>query len=102
LNRFVTRSTRRLLCLGASALIIAACSSSSKPSTELTTAAEYRPEAYVGWEELTRERADAFMALAQQLQAEGRSHEAMARADEALCEVLATPPGYRPRPGYCR
>ena len=70
------------------------------PSTQLTTAAEYRPEAYVGWEELTRERADAFMALAQQLQAEGRSHEAMARADEALCEVLATPPGYRPRPGY--
>ena len=100
MKRFVTRSTYRLLCLGASALIIAACSSSPKPSTQLTTAAEYRPEAYVGWEESTRERADAFMALAQQLQAEGRSHEAMARADEALCEVLATPPGYRPRPGY--
>jgi len=55
------------------------------PSNQLTTAAEYRPEAYVGWEESTRERANAFMALAQQLQAEGRSQEAMARADESLC-----------------
>ncbi len=100
MSRFVARSAGRLLLLGASALIIAACSSSPKPSTELTTAADYNPESHLDWEELTRERADAFMASAQQLQAEGRSREAMARADEALCEVLATPPGYRPRPGY--
>ena len=55
---------------------------------------------HLDWEELARERADAFMASAQQLQAEGRSQEAMNRADEALCEVLATPPGYRFRPEY--
>jgi membrane-bound lytic murein transglycosylase D len=55
---------------------------------------------HLDWEELARERADAFMASAQRLQAEGRSQEAMNRADEALCEVLATPPGYRPRPEY--
>ncbi len=100
MSRSVTRSTGRLLLFGVSALIIAACSSSPKPSTELTTAAEYNPESHLEWEELTRERADAFMASAQQLQAEGRSREAMVRADEALCEVLATPPGYRPLPGY--
>ena len=100
MNRFVRRSTGRLLCFGASALIAAACSSSPKPSTQLTTAAEYHPESYVDWEELTRERADAFMASAQQLQAEGRPQEAITRADEALCEVLAIPPGYQPRPEY--
>jgi len=40
------------------------------------------------------------MASAQQLQAEGLPQEAITRADEALCEVLATPAGYRPRPEY--
>jgi membrane-bound lytic murein transglycosylase D len=100
LIRCVVRSTGRLFLLGAAAMTIASCSSSPKPSTELTTAAEYRPEIHLDWEELARERADAFMASAQRLQAEGRSQEAMNRADEALCEVLATPPGYRFRPEY--
>jgi len=100
LSLFGVRSAARLFFVGALALIIASCSSSTKPSTELTTAGAYRPEMHLDWEELARERADAFMASAQQLQAEGRSQEAMNRADEALCEVLATPPGYRFRPEY--
>ena len=98
--RCVVRSTGRLFLLGAAAMTIASCSSSPEQSTNLTTAAEYRSELHLDWEELSRERADAFMASAQQLQAEGRSQEAMNRADEALCEVLAAPPGYRPRPEY--
>ena len=100
MSRFVARSAGRLFLLVASALIIASCSSSPERSSELTTAADYRPEMHLDWEELARERADAFMASAQQLQAEGRSQEAMNRADEALCEVLTTPPGYRFRPEY--
>jgi membrane-bound lytic murein transglycosylase D len=100
LSRCVARSVGRLFLLGASALIFTSCSSSPEKSTKLTTAAEHRPERHLDWEELARERADAFMASAQRLQAVGRSQEAMNRADEALCEVLATPPGYRPRPEY--
>jgi membrane-bound lytic murein transglycosylase D len=58
------------------------------------------PATYVRWEETTRDWADDLMAEAQHLRSEGRANEAVQRADEALCIVLDTPPGYRPHSLY--
>ena len=40
------------------------------------------------------------MAEAQHLHSEGRANEAVVKADDALCLVLETPPGYRPNSVY--
>ncbi len=42
-------------------------------------------------------RADELMAEAHRLQEEGRADEALAKADEAICELVATPAGFRPQ-----
>jgi len=93
-------SIGRLLLLAAPVLLLAACSSAPAPSNEVNTAATKLPETYIEWENTTRQRADELMAEAQRLQQEGKPGEALARADEALCELLTLPNGYRAQPTY--
>lgn len=93
-------SIGRLLLLAAPVLLLAACSSAPGPSNEVNTAAAKLPETYIEWENTTRQRADELMAEAQRLQQEGKPGEALARADEALCELLTLPNGYRAQPTY--
>ena len=70
------------------------------PSPANQTISAISAEPFREWEEATRIRADELMAEARQLQNEGRGEEAVARADDALCEVLQTPPGYEPGTQY--
>ena len=93
-------SIGRLLLLAAPVLLLVACSSAPGPSNEVNTAAAKLPETYIEWENTTRQRADELMAEAQRLQQEGKPGEALARADEALCELLTLPNGYRAQPTY--
>jgi len=93
-------STGRLLLLAAPVLWFAACSTSLEPIQQQTTAQVADSASHLRWEETTRDRADDLMAEAQRLRSEGRANEAVDRADEALCEVFATPPGYRPQSVY--
>jgi membrane-bound lytic murein transglycosylase D len=52
------------------------------------------------WEDSTRALADRLMATAQELSLQGRTEDALARADEAVCEVVSIPPGYEIRSAY--
>jgi len=70
------------------------CSSAPETTDQVSYAATIRPHSYVEWEDLTRRRADDLMAEAQRLQTEGRTEEALARTDDALCLVFDAPPGY--------
>ena len=86
----------RWLLLGVSALLPLSCASTSEQPTAASTATvDYR-----AWEEVTRARADEAMAEAQRLLGEGDTAAALDMADEALCEVLAVPPGYPIRDTY--
>jgi membrane-bound lytic murein transglycosylase D len=53
-----------------------------------------------GWENETRMLTDILMDDARQLAADGLNAEALARLDEALCELLTVPPGYEPHPAF--
>jgi membrane-bound lytic murein transglycosylase D len=88
--------------LATALLLLASCSSTTpNPSSEFSPTVTANPaEPYREWEETTRIRADELMAEARQLQNEGRVEEAIARADEALCEVLQIPPDYLPGTAY--
>ncbi len=86
----------RWLLLAASALLPLSCASTSdEPQAASAAAVDYR-----AWEEATRARADETMAEAQRLRGEGDTAAALGLADEALCEVLAVPPGYPIRDTY--
>jgi membrane-bound lytic murein transglycosylase D len=89
------------LILAAAVLLLASCSTTTlDPSSEIPSVAQVSFQDFREWEEATRNRADELMVEARQLQNEGRGEEAIARADEALCEVLQTPPGYQPGMQY--
>jgi membrane-bound lytic murein transglycosylase D len=100
LRRHRHGSTGRLLLLAAPVLWLAACSSSLDPSQPQNSAQAPGSTTHLRWEESTRDQADDLMPEAQHLRSEGKANEAVEKADEALCVVLATPPGYRPRSVY--
>ncbi len=93
-------STGRLLLMAVPVLWLAACSSSLETSQKIQAADAPNPTTHVFWEETTRDRADDLMAEAQHLRSEGKANDAVQKADEALCVVLDTPPGYRPQSAY--
>jgi membrane-bound lytic murein transglycosylase D len=90
----------RFLIAVAPALLVVACATAPPPSNDADVDAAAAARANREWEETTRNRADALMAEAQLLQSEGRFDEALAKTDEALCEVVNTPPGYQPQIVY--
>ncbi|MDX2436421.1 MAG: LysM peptidoglycan-binding domain-containing protein [Acidobacteriota bacterium] len=92
-------STGRLLLLVSTALLLASCASAPDPITT-TVARPAPPPSFNEWEESTRDWADDTMAEAQRLAAEGNVTEAMMYANEALCMVFDTPPGYPIRQVY--
>jgi membrane-bound lytic murein transglycosylase D len=92
----------RLLLLAAPVVLLTACSTATKPNSEVAAAASSAATAQssqidAAWERETMLRADELMADAHRLQEEGRTDEALARADEALCELVSTPSGFRPQ-----
>jgi len=81
-----------------------ACSSSRPPDPTVVSSGPQEPvDASVdhhGWEDETRLLTDILMDEARRLAADGRNVEALARLDEALCELLTVPPGYEPHPAF--
>jgi len=93
-------SIGRLLLIAAPALLVSSCTSTPSPTQQATTQVESRAEADREWEDATRQHSDDLMAEAQDLAADGRVAEALDRVEEAICELLATPPGYQAGPFY--
>jgi membrane-bound lytic murein transglycosylase D len=92
--------TGRLSFLVSIALLAAACASSPDPIRTAPIAEPARQPSFQEWEQSTRDWADDAMAEAQRLAADGNVAEAMMYADEALCLVFDTPPGYPIRQVY--
>jgi membrane-bound lytic murein transglycosylase D len=76
-------------------LLISGCSSTRPDDQALLTPIQTEePADDLDWEDEIRLLVDELMAEARQLAAEGMTDEALAMVDDALCEVLAAPPGY--------
>ena len=93
-------STRRLLLLVSTALLFTACASSPDPVRTTTLAEPEGQQSFQEWEQTTRDWADDAIAEAQRLAADGYVTEAMTYANDALCLVFDSPPGYPIRQVY--
>ncbi len=93
-------ATHQLTAGAVLALVLAGCAATAPPSRQPMTGSETVLQKQREWEDQTRSIADALMAKAQELSLAGRTDDALARADEALCEVVSTTPGYQVRGAY--
>ncbi len=99
------RSPGRALLILVAASALGACGSTKPASFSSAPApqpvAKASPsETHRHWEADTRRLADRLLEEADLLAAAGHSDEAMDRLDDALCEVLTPPEGYRTTPSY--
>jgi membrane-bound lytic murein transglycosylase D len=100
--RTVSRSRLGRLTLILLPPLFAAGCSSTQTVDQAIVASENpgQPVSHQRWEDETRLLADELVAEARALMAEGRTDLALSHIDDALCEVLAVPPGYEPGTAY--